>query len=52
MQKPDDLNKWASKLDVDQVGGWSTNDSLQGKEKKFVYDVAKKLRSTFVTPAT
>lgn len=45
MQKPDDLNTWASKLDVDQVGGWSTNDSLQGKEKKFVYDVAKKLRS-------
>ena len=38
------LAEWARHLDLNEIGAFSTHKELTGQERKFVYDVTRKLR--------
>ncbi len=40
-----ELKNWASKLDIDQIGSFTTNQDISGRDRKFLYDATKKLRN-------
>lgn len=42
--KLSELEDWVSSLDADEIGSLSTNKSITGWERSFLYDAAKKLR--------
>ena len=44
MHDHQELDGWARSLDPNEVGALSTRQELTGKERKFVYDVARRLR--------
>jgi exodeoxyribonuclease V alpha subunit len=44
MDHYNELNRWAGTLDPNDIGALSTRQELTGKERKFMYDAARKLR--------
>jgi hypothetical protein len=44
MDDYNELNRWAGTLDPNDIGALSTRQELTSKERKFMYDTARKLR--------